>query len=190
MVRVLRLVAILASVALLSSLYAVWRALTLTGGLYSPVPPILTPGTPGGSVQPASSLLEVRLHYCDGATSYSLLSLPGDATFSMGIAVAETSVANLGTATTSIPVTGPQAPISPGDASAPTPARVVNAACAEAGTVDGRELVLCRGQGPSHLVLTVHAGTGSQAFALALPACGSAGTLHIPGMPETSPTKP
>lgn len=172
MVRALRLVTILMFVALVSSAYAIWRALAISGGLFVPVPIATVSGPTIRSPLPVLS--QVRVHYCDGTTAYTLLALPPDATFTMD-AAAGSARTPVGTATAPIPVTGlnGHTPTAPATARQHRLGMLTSAACAEAGTMDDRKFVLCRGQGTAHLTITVRTAAGSQPFSVALPACAT-----------------
>ncbi len=161
MTRILRLFVVISVAALIViGTQVASRLLAASGGVLAPVPTATAAGTsvPAGTGLP--DLAELRLHYCRAGTTYTLLSLPKDADFSMAL-----EIANM--ASTRIPVTGVAGTGSPpvGD--------LGSYACAEAGTAGSRTLVLCHAPSPSHLTISLHGSAGSQVFSLPMQPCAS-----------------
>ncbi len=161
MTRVLRLLVIVGVSALIviGTQFAS-RLLAASGGVLAPVPT----ATAAGASLPASTglpdLAEVRLHYCHAGVTYTMLSMPSDASFAM-------SIEAVNMASTRIPVTGP------GGTGSPAPSDLGSYVCAEAGTAGSRTLVLCHAPSPSHLTISVHSSAGSRLFSLPMQPCAS-----------------
>lgn len=170
--RVVRMLPLtLLVVLLLGGAYITWWIVDTPDSILVPLPTATVVGPTLASQNTLPDLMEVRLHYCQGITTYALLALPSDATFSMGVGTTSASVRATATGAAQIPITGP-AQQAPAVVAVPSPALVSTAACEEAGTVGGRQLVLCRGQGPTRLTLSVRSATGSGMYVLALRTCG------------------
>ncbi len=162
-----RLLVIAVLAALIAGLYSLSRMIAAAGGILAPVPNATVVGT--RMEQRAPDLLEVRLHYCDGGRTYTMLSMPRDASFDLRVATDSESAEVL------IPATGlsiAPAPIPRVESDAPSHA-LGEDACAVVGTAGDRKLVLCRGKAPARFTITVSDALASRAYSLSLAKCGT-----------------
>ena len=171
----LRFLAIAALAILIVGFYVLYRMLDLSGGVVAPVPTATYAAMVDGLAKRLPDLLEVRLHYCSASRTYTLLSIPRDASFQMLAIQARPAL-------TPIPVTGGtgRTTLTARNA-AQSPSSMPGAdACAEVGIVDERKLVLCRGQGPAHFNLSVTNAQGTRVYSVALTPCMGAKLLVTP----------